>query len=61
MVDTQFLRDIPAKAVEMAAASHPLGRDRTPSDVVPLIDYLLSPESDYRSGVNIPAAGGQAM
>jgi 3-oxoacyl-[acyl-carrier protein] reductase len=61
MVDTQFLRDVPAKAVEMAAASHPLGRNATPADVVPLIEYLLSPESDYLSGVNIPVAGGQAM
>jgi 3-oxoacyl-[acyl-carrier protein] reductase len=61
MMETQFLRDIPAKAVEMAAAAHPMGRNATPADVVPLIEYLLSPDSDYVNGVNIPVAGGQVV
>jgi 3-oxoacyl-[acyl-carrier protein] reductase len=58
IVETQFLREIPAKAVEMAAGSHPLGRNAAVEDVCGLIAFLLSREADYIHGVNIPVTGG---
>jgi 3-oxoacyl-[acyl-carrier protein] reductase len=59
MIATQFLTELPAKAVEMAAARHPMGRNALPSDVIPTIEHLLSPASDFLTGVNIPITGGE--
>lgn len=58
MVDTGFLADLPRRAVEFSAEAHPLSRIATPEDVAPLISFLLSPDSDYISGSNIPITGG---
>lgn len=58
MVETNYLSEIPEILVEMTAQKHPLKRNATPSDIAPLIKFLLSPESDYMTGVNIPVAGG---
>jgi 3-oxoacyl-[acyl-carrier protein] reductase len=58
MMETQFLASIPAKAVELSAAASPTGRNTSPADVTPVIEFLLSPESDYTTGVNIPVTGG---
>jgi 3-oxoacyl-[acyl-carrier protein] reductase len=61
MVETAFLRAIPAKAVEIAAARHPMRRNGQPGDVVPAIEFLLSPASDYITGTNLPITGGIAF
>jgi 3-oxoacyl-[acyl-carrier protein] reductase len=61
MIETQFLASIPAKAIEFAAASNPAGRNATTRDIVPAIEFLLSPESDYMNGANIPITGGSAF
>lgn len=61
MVETQFLSSIPEKFVEMTAAVHPKKRNASVSDVVPAIRFLLSPESDYISGVNIPITAASVM
>lgn len=58
MVATDFLKEIPARFVELAAEDHPLKRHATPEDIVPLIKYLLSKESAYLTGVSIPITGG---
>ncbi|MGE3342188.1 MAG: SDR family NAD(P)-dependent oxidoreductase [Vicinamibacterales bacterium] len=58
MVETEFLRNIPAKVVEIHRDQHPLKRNATPSDVAPLAAFLLSPESDYITGANVPVTGG---
>jgi 3-oxoacyl-[acyl-carrier protein] reductase len=58
MVETQFLADLPAVAVQMQAASNPLKRNATPSDLLGAIELLLSPASDYIQGITIPITAG---
>lgn len=58
MVETAFLGEISEKLVEMAAYHHPLKRNATPMDVVPAIQFLLSEESNFITGVNLPVTGG---
>jgi 3-oxoacyl-[acyl-carrier protein] reductase len=58
MVETQFLREIPALAVESAAQAHPLRRNATPEDICGAIEFLLSSSADFLNGVNLPVAGG---
>jgi len=58
MVETQFLSEIPEKAVQLAAAATPGKRLATPAEIVAAINFLLSPGSDYLYGVNLPMTGG---
>lgn len=59
MVETGFLSHIDSRIVELNALNHPLKRNATPKDIVPLINMLLSKESDYLNGINIPITGGE--
>jgi 3-oxoacyl-[acyl-carrier protein] reductase len=61
MVETQFLSNIPEKYIEMAAAAHPRKRNADVSDVVPVIRFLLSSDSDYLSGANLPVTAGSVI
>ena len=61
MVDTQFLTNISRKIVEIAGATNPAKRIASVADVVPAIRFLLSAESDYISGVNLPVTAGSAV
>ena len=61
MIDTQFLAALPPKYVELAAASHPAKRIAAVADVVPTIRFLLSPDSDYINGVNLPITAGSVL
>ena len=58
MIETRFLDEIPAIAKEMSAAAAPRGRIATTDDVVGAIEFLLSPASDFISGIEIPVTGG---
>ena len=58
MVETSFLENIPDKLVELASEAHPLKRNAVPHDIAPLIKFLLSEESNYITGINIPVCGG---
>jgi 3-oxoacyl-[acyl-carrier protein] reductase len=58
MVETSFLENIPGKLIELASEAHPLKRNAVPHDIAPLIKYLLSDESNYITGINIPICGG---
>ena len=58
MVNTRFLSKINEKIVELESQRNPLGRVAVPSDVAPLVKFLLSDESAYMTGVNIPVTGG---
>jgi 3-oxoacyl-[acyl-carrier protein] reductase len=58
MVETDFLRDIPGKIVELAAQQHPLKRNATPADIAPVVKMLLSDAAGYLTGANIPITGG---
>lgn len=58
MIDTRFNANIPKRMVEIIGEQHPMGRNATVNDIVPVIRFLLSSESDYLSGVNLPVTGG---
>ncbi|PHR52752.1 MAG: SDR family oxidoreductase [Robiginitomaculum sp.] len=58
MIETRFLNNINEKFVELNAYSHPLKRNAVVGDVTPVIRMLLSEDSDYMNGVNIPITGG---
>ncbi len=61
MVETKFLGELSDHVIEGAAASHPLGRNAKPEDVVGAIQYLLSPAADNISGYALPVAGGAVV
>jgi 3-oxoacyl-[acyl-carrier protein] reductase len=61
MCETKFLDNINEKLVELNAYNHPLRRNAKVEDIVPTIKLLLSKESDYINGVNIPITGGSAF
>jgi 3-oxoacyl-[acyl-carrier protein] reductase len=58
MVETRFLREIAENAIELSAASNPLNRNALPGDLMGTFDLLLSDESDYIHGIDIPIAAG---
>lgn len=61
MIDTKFLDNINEKFVELSAYNHPLKRNAKVDDITPIIKMLISEESDYMSGVNIPITGGSSF
>lgn len=61
MIETNFLSEIHEKVIEMSAEMNPLKRNATTKDIVPIIKFLLSEESDYITGANIPITGGSAF
>jgi 3-oxoacyl-[acyl-carrier protein] reductase len=60
MIDTKFLNNINERLVEMSAYNHPLKRNASVEDVTPIIMMLISKESDYINGANIPITGGSS-
>jgi len=61
MVETEFLREIPEKIIELSAASHPLKRNASLQDVLPILELLTSDACQYMNGTHIPVTGGQVM
>ena len=61
MIETRFLDEVPAIAKEMTAAAAPRGRIAGTDDVVGAIQFLLSRESDFVNGIELPVAGGGAF
>jgi 3-oxoacyl-[acyl-carrier protein] reductase len=61
MVETKFLDNINEKFVELSAYNHPLKRNAKVEDIIPIIKMLISKESDYMNGVNIPITGGSVF
>ena len=60
MMETKFLEDTPQLMVQMAAEQNPMGRNATPQDVVPAMDFLLGEEAGFITGVVLPITGGSA-
>lgn len=58
MIETKFLDKLNEKFIELSAHNHPLKRNAMASDVVPLIEMLLSDDSGFVTGVNLPVTGG---
>ena len=61
MVETRFLSKIPQRFVEIAADQNPAKRNAVPLDVAPMIRFLLSGESNYITGANIPISAGSVF
>ncbi|MFJ7699421.1 SDR family NAD(P)-dependent oxidoreductase [Lysinibacillus fusiformis] len=58
MMETKFLENIPDLIIEQNAANAKLGRNAKTSDVVSMIQFLLSNEADYITGQNFIISGG---
>jgi 3-oxoacyl-[acyl-carrier protein] reductase len=58
MIETKFLSHINQRVVELAAEMHPLKRNADVSDIIPSIILLMSDNTTYINGVNIPITGG---
>lgn len=58
MTETKFLDNINERLIEFSANNHPLKRNAIVSDITPVIKMLISSDSDYINGVNIPISGG---
>lgn len=61
MIETKFLDHINEKFIELSAYNHPLKRNAKVEDITPIIKMLISQESDYMNGVNIPITGGSVF
>jgi len=61
MIETKFLDNINGKLVELSAYNHPLKRNAQVTDITPIIKMLISKDSDYINGVNIPITGGSSF
>ncbi|MEA4804368.1 SDR family oxidoreductase [Acetobacterium wieringae] len=58
MIETKFLENIPDLIIEDNANRAPLKRNVKISEVVPMINFLLSDEASYIAGQNIVISGG---
>lgn len=61
MMETNFLKGTPDLIVQAAAEENPMGRNATPADVVPAMEFLLSDEAGFITGVTLPITGGSAI
>ncbi len=61
MVDTKFLSAIPSQLVELSKEQHPRRQLASPDDVVAAAAFLLSDESSYITGANLPITGGEII
>lgn len=61
MMETKFLADTPDLIVQASAEANPMGRNATPADVVPAMEFLLSEEARFITGITLPITGGSAV
>ncbi len=61
MMQTAFLDETSDLIIEAAAQAHPLKRNATVDDVVPVMAFLLSDEARFITGVSLPITGGSAI
>lgn len=57
-VETPMTASAPPVFLQVNLAETPLGRAGQPDDIAPLVVYLVSDESSYLSGAEIPVDGG---
>jgi len=58
MIETKFLDNLNEKLIELNAYNHPLKRNANVNEITPIIKLLISEQSDFINGVNIPITGG---
>lgn len=61
MMETAFLREIDERVVQADAESSPRKRHIRPDEVADAMMFLISPKSDYMTGVNLNLSGGEKM
>lgn len=61
MIETKFLSDIDEKIIALNAYNHPLKRNATPSDIIPMLLFLLNKDSKYMNGENLILSGGEVF
>lgn len=61
MMETKFLAETPGLIVQAAAEANPMGRNATPADVVPAMEFLLGDEAGFITGATLPVTGGSAL
>ena len=61
LVDTDLVRGLPRIAKEIAAKENPSGRNATPEDVARAVLFLISDDSGFITGANLPVCGGSSM
>ena len=61
MIETKFLSEIDERIVEMNAVNSSEKRNAKVEDIVPVIKFLLSSESDYIHGVNFNVSNGNVF
>lgn len=61
MMETKFLAETPDLIVQASAEANPMGRNATPADVVPAMEFLLGEEAGFITGVVLPITGGSAF
>ena len=61
MTESKMLVNVPEKARLIAKMNTPLRRIAQPSDIVPVVQFLLSRESAHITGQNISVAGGLSI
>ena len=59
MTRTPFIGDLPERFVKMLEQTLPMGRIATAEEVAGVIHFLISSQSSYVHGANIPVTGGQ--
>jgi 3alpha(or 20beta)-hydroxysteroid dehydrogenase len=59
LMDTAMTSDVPQRVSDALLSSVPLARGATTGDVAAIVLFLLSEESSYLSGLEIPVDGGQ--
>lgn len=61
LIETAFLSQVPEEIVQMSAENSPLKRNATVDDIAPVINFLLSKDSDYMTGINLQVTGGTSF
>lgn len=61
MVETKFLDNIDNNFIELSAYNNPLKRNACVGDIIPVVKMLISDDSNYITGVNIPITGGSTF
>ena len=61
MVETNMIKNLPLKAIELAKEASPLGRLTTADDVANAVIFLVSENASNITGINLPVCGGNAI
>lgn len=61
MIDTKFLNNIDSRIIELNATNSNGNKNANVCDIVPVIKFLLSEDSNYINGVNLNVSNGNVI